>query len=114
MFRSLWLHPPPLLPIIALPYFPPTLAFHTSLPPLPLSPQAIELLVESLFEFNACVPYAGPCASALGPRGGAAHLDVTAMTALLALLPGALQPGVLCNHLPADEAKMVWGGKCVE
>ena len=70
--------------------------------------------MESLFEFNACVPYAGPCASALGPRGGAAHLDVTAMTALLALLPGALQPGVLCNHLPADEAKMVWGGKCVE
>ena len=59
------------------------------------------------------MPYAGPCASALGPRGGAAHLDVAAMTALLALLPGVLQPGVLCNHLPADEAKMVWGGICV-
>ena len=65
--------------------------------------QAVEQLVDCVFEFNACVPYSGPCSVVL-PRSA---LDGQALAALLALLPHELQPGVACNHLAMDDAKLV-------
>ncbi|GAX72903.1 hypothetical protein CEUSTIGMA_g358.t1 [Chlamydomonas eustigma] len=66
--------------------------------------EAIELLVEFMFEFNACIPYAGPSEAAMAVSKQL--LDPQVVASLMALLPVALQPGLPCNHLPQDDAKM--------
>ncbi len=60
--------------------------------------EAVEVMLEAVAEFNACVPYAGVPA--------AARVDAHAAAALLALLPPELQPGLVAPpHLPADDVK---------
>lgn len=58
---------------------------HVTLAPAPV--QAVEIGLEGVYEFNACVPYAG-VASALGPR-----VEGTAVAVCLALLHPDLVPG---------------------
>jgi hypothetical protein len=71
----------------------------------PLSPQdAANLMLECVYEFNACVPYAG--VSAVG-AGEGFELEPLAVTAVLALLPEELQPGLPPPALAPDDVKQV-------
>ena len=65
---------------------------------LPMPPQSVQLLLECLYEFNACLPYSGTSSSA--------QLEEQAVIVILALLPNELHPGMLCTHLSTEEAKL--------
>ncbi|WIA30400.1 hypothetical protein OEZ86_000485 [Tetradesmus obliquus] len=67
-----------------------------------LTPQdAANLMLECVYEFNACVPYAGVSLVA----GEGCELDPQAITAVLALLPEELQPGLPAPVLAPDDVK---------
>lgn len=73
--------------------------------PEALSPQdAANLMLECVYEFNACVPYAG--VSTVG-AGEGFELDPQAIAAVLALLPEELQPGLPPPALAPDDVKQV-------
>lgn len=73
--------------------------------PEALSPQdAANLMLECVYEFNACVPYAG--VSTVG-AGDGFELDPQAIAAVLALLPEELQPGLPPPALAPDDVKQV-------
>jgi len=61
-------------------------------------------MLECVYEFNACVPYAG--VSTVG-AGEGFELDPQAITAVLALLPEELQPGLPPPALAPDDVKQV-------
>ncbi|WIA10346.1 hypothetical protein OEZ85_010538 [Tetradesmus obliquus] len=67
-----------------------------------LTPQdAANLMLECVYEFNACVPYAGVSLVA----GEGCELDPQAIAAVLALLPEELQPGLPAPVLAPDDVK---------
>jgi hypothetical protein len=69
-----------------------------------LTPQdAANLMLECVYEFNACVPYAGVSLVA----GEGCELDPQAIAAVLALLPEELQPGLPAPVLAPDDVKQV-------
>lgn len=73
--------------------------------PEALSPQdAANVMLECVYEFNACVPYAGVSAVGAGEGFG---LDPLAVSAVLALLPEELQPGLPPPALAPDDVKQV-------
>lgn len=73
--------------------------------PEALTPQdAANLMLECVYEFNACVPYAG--VSTVG-AGEGFELDPQAISAVLALLPEELQPGLPPPALAPDDVKQV-------
>jgi hypothetical protein len=61
-------------------------------------------MLECVYEFNACVPYAG--VSTVG-AGEGFELDAQAIAAVLALLPEELQPGLPAPTLAPDDVKQV-------
>jgi hypothetical protein len=61
-------------------------------------------MLECVYEFNACVPYAG--VSTVG-AGEGFELDPQAIAAVLALLPEELQPGLPPPALAPDDVKQV-------
>jgi hypothetical protein len=61
-------------------------------------------MLECVYEFNACVPYAG--VSTVG-AGEGFELDGQAIAAVLALLPEELQPGLPAPTLAPDDVKQV-------
>jgi hypothetical protein len=61
-------------------------------------------MLECVYEFNACVPYAG--VSTVG-AGEGFELDPQAISAVLALLPEELQPGLPPPALAPDDVKQV-------
>lgn len=68
----------------------------------PAFPQAVDILMEGVYEFNAVVPYSG----VVGPTTG---LDAQAVTVVLALLPPELHAGRATATLTAEDAKQVGG-----
>lgn len=75
----------------------------------PLSPHdAANIMLECVYEFNACVPYAG--VSLVSGEG--CELDPQAVLAVLALLPEELQPGLAAPALAPDDVKQVGAALC--
>lgn len=62
--------------------------------------QAVDVMLEAVYELNACVPYSGISATA--------RLDESAVACVLALLPPALSPGMSsAPNLSEEESKQV-------